>query len=164
MAEIEAQVYSVEDKNADHDKIKSDSKAKASNTVDLRTSCTNLTAKLVRRLEKEHFWAGRAVTVLSAIAPGTYGVPTQRGELPAGVKWGVAYADGPDSTARKWVVAFDTAAQKAYAEAGPTGPIDWNVVEVKLGFSGSKTEVEDPILGGKCTDEIDGLNAWATFR
>lgn len=53
---------------------------------------------------------------------------------------------------------------QAYAEAGPTGPIDWNVVEVKLGLSGSKSEVEDPILGGKCTAEIDGLKAWATFR
>ncbi|CAO2831654.1 unnamed protein product [Amaranthus hypochondriacus] len=166
MAEIEAQVYKVEDKNADYDKIMSDLKTQASNgnTVDMQTTFTNLTPKALWRLDREHFWAGQGVNFLFGFASGTYGVVTQRGELPAGVKWGVAYVDGPDSTARKWVVAFDTAAQKAYAEAGPTGPIDWDAVEVKLGLSGSKSEVEDPILGGKCTAKIIGFNAWATFQ
>ncbi|KAK9684255.1 hypothetical protein RND81_10G197000 [Saponaria officinalis] len=38
---------------------------------------------------------------------------------------------------------------KAYAESGPIGPIDWNVVEVKLGLSKSSDEYLDSILGSK---------------
>lgn len=38
---------------------------------------------------------------------------------------------------------------KAYAESGPIGPIDWNVVEVKLGLSKSNNVYVDNILGSK---------------
>ncbi|CAO2831652.1 unnamed protein product [Amaranthus hypochondriacus] len=173
MAEIEAQVYPVEDVNADDEELKKDSRAEATignvtaplseNTVSLKTKITNLTPKLVIRLDS-HFWVGWSANSRPTLSPGYYTIITQKGELPAGVKWGICYADGEDTTARKWVVAFDTAAQKAYAEAGPTGPVDWNVVEVKLGFAGNKSEVVDPILGGKCTAEINDLKAYATFR
>ncbi|XP_074273974.1 mannose/glucose-specific lectin-like [Silene latifolia] len=42
-----------------------------------------------------------------------------------------------------------SAASKAYAECGPIGPIDWNVVEVKLGMSKPSVVYVDHILGGK---------------
>ncbi|KAK9713362.1 hypothetical protein RND81_06G022600 [Saponaria officinalis] len=42
-----------------------------------------------------------------------------------------------------------SAASKAYAESGPIGPIDWNVVEVKLGLSKPSVVYVDNILGSK---------------
>ncbi|XP_021744664.1 uncharacterized protein LOC110710647 [Chenopodium quinoa] len=98
------------------------------------------------------------------LGPETYVRLYQKGPTVEGVKWGVAWANGDDSTARKWVVAVDTAAGKVYVETGPTGPVDWNVVEVKLGMSGNKSEYTDPILGGEVVATIDGLQSYAQFR
>ncbi|XP_074273973.1 mannose/glucose-specific lectin-like [Silene latifolia] len=44
----------------------------------------------------------------------------------------------------------NNANSKAYAESGPFGPVDWNVVEVKLGLKSGPSDVYvDHILGGK---------------
>uniref|UniRef100_A0A803MJD2 Uncharacterized protein n=1 Tax=Chenopodium quinoa TaxID=63459 RepID=A0A803MJD2_CHEQI len=80
------------------------------------------------------------------LGPETYVRLYQKGPTVEGVKWGVAWANGDDSTAR------------------PTGPVDWNVVEVKLGMSGNKSEYTDPILGGEVVATIDGLQSYAQFR
>ncbi|KAH9624020.1 hypothetical protein KSS87_008613 [Heliosperma pusillum] len=45
---------------------------------------------------------------------------------------------------------------KAYAESGPIGPIDWNVVEVKLNLSEHKVMYHDDILGGKVEATVYG--------
>ncbi|KAL9247362.1 hypothetical protein vseg_020803 [Gypsophila vaccaria] len=71
-----------------------------------------------------------------------------RGRIPEGSVAGVVYADGHDSTARKWLIAFDNPNRKVYVEAGPAGLVDWNVIKVKLDQSGSRSHYEDPILGG----------------
>ncbi|XP_021725930.1 uncharacterized protein LOC110703576 [Chenopodium quinoa] len=99
----------------------------------------------------EHNWSGKPVTSYPEF------IPVQdeevrfdhRGPLPEGSVGGIVYADGTDSTARKWLVAFDTPKQKAYVEAGPMGEVDWNVIKVKLDASEYRSEYEDPILGGK---------------
>ncbi|KNA22147.1 hypothetical protein SOVF_036700 [Spinacia oleracea] len=135
-----------------------------SSQVVLYTTTANYSKSARLHTIDRHFWSGRALTNFPALPKGYYAVPRQQGTLPQGVKWGIVYADGDDTTARKWVVAFDTATGKAYAEAGPIGPVDWNVVEVKLGMSGSKSEYTDPALGGTTSAEINGLNARAIFR
>ncbi|KMT15123.1 hypothetical protein BVRB_3g062410 [Beta vulgaris subsp. vulgaris] len=180
MSEIEAEVERLENKEADYEKLKIDLDAKAkaraeaeaeaeggdaelrSGEVELQTYVINTTKGFLRMIES-HFWVGRTVTNIPNLASWTYAIPRQTGNLLEAVRWGVVYADGTDSTARKWVVAFDSAAQKAYAEAGPFGPVDWNVVEVKLGLSESKVEYVDSALGGKTVAEINGLVARGTF-
>ncbi|XP_021744598.1 uncharacterized protein LOC110710581 [Chenopodium quinoa] len=131
----------------------------------LNTQFLNLCPDKIQRIDRR-FWSGSVVTDRPTLSSGYYTVLTQKGTKPEGVKWGQVWANGTadDTTARKWIVAFDTAAGKAYAEAGPMGPVDWNVIEVRLGLSGSKTEHTDPILGGNVLATIDGLKAYAHFR
>uniref|UniRef100_A0A803MY98 Uncharacterized protein n=1 Tax=Chenopodium quinoa TaxID=63459 RepID=A0A803MY98_CHEQI len=97
---------------------------------------------------------------------GWLGWGRRRRTEPEGVKWGEYWANGAadDTTARKWVVAFDTTAGKAYIEAGPMGPVDWNVVEVKLIMSRCISKHTYPILGGNVLAAIDGFKAYAEFR
>ncbi|KNA22148.1 hypothetical protein SOVF_036710 [Spinacia oleracea] len=139
-------------------------RSSASGQVVLRTTTANFSKSARLHTIDRHFWSGRALTNFPALHQGYYAVPSQQGTLPQGVKWGIVYADGDDTTARKWVAAFDTATGQAYAEAGPIGPVDWNVIEVKLGMSGNKSEYTDPALGGTTSAEINGLNARAIFR
>ncbi|XP_021730323.1 uncharacterized protein LOC110697266 [Chenopodium quinoa] len=99
----------------------------------------------------EYNWSGKPVTSYPEF------IPVQdeevrfehQGPLPEGSVGGIVYADGTESTSRKWLVAFDTPKKKAYVEAGPAGPVDWNVIKVKLDASGYRSEYEDPVLGGK---------------
>ncbi|KAH9615129.1 hypothetical protein KSS87_016179 [Heliosperma pusillum] len=49
-----------------------------------------------------------------------------------------------------------SASSKAYAESGPFGPIDWNVVEVKLGLSQPSVVYIDDILGSKVEATVHG--------
>ncbi|KAL9237598.1 hypothetical protein vseg_012126 [Gypsophila vaccaria] len=53
-----------------------------------------------------------------------------------------------------------TSSSKAYAESGPYGPIDWNVVEVKLGMSNPRDVYVDNILGSRVEATVsDNLDA-----
>ncbi|KAK9690191.1 hypothetical protein RND81_09G110300 [Saponaria officinalis] len=70
------------------------------------------------------------------------------GPNPEGSVAGVVYADGHDSSARKWLLAFDTSRRKIYVEAGSMGLVDWDEIKVKLDQSGSRSEYTDPIFGG----------------
>ncbi|XP_074307081.1 uncharacterized protein LOC141642253 [Silene latifolia] len=65
-----------------------------------------------------------------------------------GSKGGVVYVDGTDSTARKWLAAFDAPNNKCYVECGPIGPTNWKVVEENLNQSGNLSSYNDPVLGG----------------
>ncbi|XP_021776445.1 uncharacterized protein LOC110740272 [Chenopodium quinoa] len=100
------------------------------------------------------------------LSSGSHTILNHKGTEPEGVKWGEYWANGAadDTTARKWVVAFDTTAGKAYIEAGPMGPVDWNVVEVKLIMSRCISKHTYPILGGNVLAAIDGFKAYAEFR
>ncbi|KAK9690195.1 hypothetical protein RND81_09G110700 [Saponaria officinalis] len=101
----------------------------------------------------EHHWAGKSDENYP-FPPTIKHQPTpiipfkHSGPNPEGSVAGVVYADGHDSTARKWVIAFDTSRRKVYVEAGPIGPVDWGVIKVKLDQSGPNVEYLDPILGG----------------
>ncbi|KAK9664439.1 hypothetical protein RND81_14G042000 [Saponaria officinalis] len=76
--------------------------------------------------------------------------------LKCGSKAGLVYTDAAQPHARKWVVAFDAMKNKAFVDAGPIGPTDWNVVRVKLDTEGADYyEFVDPIFGGR---------AYATIR
>ncbi|XP_021730490.1 uncharacterized protein LOC110697422 [Chenopodium quinoa] len=119
------------------------------------------------KLYDQHNWSGRPVpsypevVVYQQLDPP---IPFKhQGPLPQGSRGGVVYADGVDSTARKWLVAFDLLKQKVYVEAGPIGPIDWNVVEVKLQASGDHKYYEDPVFGGKAEARNDGDIVFAVF-
>ncbi|WP_191113236.1 hypothetical protein [Acinetobacter pittii] len=129
----------------------------------LRTRILNLSKDYIYRIDR-HFWIGRAVTDRTTLAAGNYAILTEQGPRHETVKYGEAWATGNESTDRKWVFAFDSDRQKAYAEAGPSGRVDWDVVEEALVKSGSKSESDDPLLGGKTVAEVDGTNAYATFR
>ncbi|XP_021840040.1 jasmonate-induced protein homolog [Spinacia oleracea] len=119
--------------------------------------------KAVLRIIDQHNWSGKPVPLYPEVLP--FGEVVQfehRGPLPGGCKGGVVYADGTDSTARKWLVAFHIpnneyhhSGDKVYVEAGPIGPIDWNVVEVKLDASEYTSSYVDPVFGGK---------AWAVIH
>uniref|UniRef100_A0A803MJD4 Uncharacterized protein n=1 Tax=Chenopodium quinoa TaxID=63459 RepID=A0A803MJD4_CHEQI len=108
----------------------------ADDQVLLNTQFLNLCPDKIQRIDR-HFWSGSVVTDRPTLSSGYYTVLTQKGTKPEGVKWGQVWGNGAadDTTARKWIVAFDTAAGKAYAKAGPMGHVDWNVVEVELGMS-----------------------------
>lgn len=63
--------------------------------------------KAVLRIIDQHNWSGKPVPLYPEVLP--FGEVVQfehRGPLPGGCKGGVVYADGTDSTARKWLVAF----------------------------------------------------------
>ncbi|XP_056682811.1 uncharacterized protein [Spinacia oleracea] len=161
MSEIEIQAQSVENPEADYEKLVLELDSKAE--VVLSTTTANFGKSPRLHIIDTHFWSGRAISGFPALHKHFYAVPKQQGTLPQGIKWGLVYADGDETTARKWVAAFDTTAGKAYAEAGPIGPVDWNVVEVKLDASESKSIYTDPIMGGITTAEINGLTAKAIF-
>ncbi|KMT16250.1 hypothetical protein BVRB_3g054040 [Beta vulgaris subsp. vulgaris] len=99
----------------------------------------------------QHNWSGSSVQPYPQVIP-YHREPAEfehRGLLPPGSKGAVLYADGANSTARKWLVAFDNPSKKVYVEAGPTGPVNWDVIEVKLDASESTSRFEDTVLGGK---------------
>ncbi|KAL9247361.1 hypothetical protein vseg_020802 [Gypsophila vaccaria] len=105
-------------------------------------------------LIEEHHWSGEVDG--TAPFPPSLGwhdssTPSFRhlGGVPEGSVVGVVYADGHDSTARKWLIAFDNPNRKVYVEAGPFGPVDWNVIKVKLDQCGARSEYLDPVLGGQ---------------
>ncbi|XP_074281326.1 uncharacterized protein LOC141606189 [Silene latifolia] len=167
MAETTVEVFSVKNDDAEFEKLKHELGNKEIRSSDqelvMQTTIRNFTKGNVHPIEK-HFWHGRNLSFWeNALWPNSGFTATQQGTLPQGVKFGLVYADGHDTTARKFVVAFDSASGKAYAEARPIGPVDWNVVEVKLGMAGEKTDYSDPILGGRTVAEISGVNAFATF-
>ncbi|XP_074281328.1 uncharacterized protein LOC141606190 [Silene latifolia] len=164
-AEMTVEVFQVKNEDAEFEKLKQeleDKETRSSQELVMQTNIRNFSKGRVHQIER-HFWHGRTLTNYPPLPVNT-GVNTrQQGTLPQGVKFGMVYADGDDTTARKFVVAFDSPAGKAYAEAGPIGPVDWNVVEVKLGMAGKKTEYNDNILGGRVVAEMSGVNAFATF-
>ncbi|KAL9240708.1 hypothetical protein vseg_014895 [Gypsophila vaccaria] len=121
----------------------------------------NATKKLVSPNEI-HFWRGKPFS-FPDVRSGTATIVALAGGYPEGAKFGFEFVDGPDTTARKFVIAVDTKANKVYANSGPVGPIDWNVVEVDLDEGGAKAEYEDPILGGKVVASVGGNVARATF-
>ncbi|KAK9690196.1 hypothetical protein RND81_09G110800 [Saponaria officinalis] len=86
-----------------------------------------------------------------------------RGRFPAGSVAGVVYADGHGTAARKWLVAFDVYNRKIYVEAGPTGPVDWNTVKVKLDRSTDISEYVDPILEGTAGGYFRENRVYAIF-
>uniref|UniRef100_A0A803NDJ8 Uncharacterized protein n=2 Tax=Chenopodium quinoa TaxID=63459 RepID=A0A803NDJ8_CHEQI len=172
MAGIEPNVVNLQDPAAHYEKLVTElevkGQAEANNAqllagdVELTSPTTNFTDSKLTKLDV-HFWSGYTLTSFPDMNRFTTYYFREKGPLPQGVKWGYCYASGTDSTARKWVAAFDSAAGKAYCEAGPTGPVDWNVVEVKLNASGSSCEYVDPILGGRITAKITGLQAISTL-
>ncbi|KMT09605.1 hypothetical protein BVRB_6g130590 [Beta vulgaris subsp. vulgaris] len=121
--------------------------------------------KLELQIIDEHNWSGRPREPYPQVIPAQID-PVEfvhLGPTPQGSKAGVVYADGVDSTARKWLVAFDNQAKKVYVEAGPTGPVDWNVIEVKLDASEDVSKYQDPILGGKAVATIKGYRVAVLF-
>ncbi|KAL9239319.1 hypothetical protein vseg_013654 [Gypsophila vaccaria] len=109
----------------------------------------------------QHHWSGKSDTNRPFRSPLKWrqllALPFKHeGPLPLGSVAGVAYADGDDSTARKWLVAFDRVNSKVYVEAGPIGEIDWNVIKVRLDLSGNRSESVDQALGGKAVGFISG--------
>ncbi|XP_074284498.1 uncharacterized protein LOC141609290 [Silene latifolia] len=128
-------------------------------------SFINNSSKGSLKLIEMHFWKGRSVTYYDEIQVNQQGRTLQRGTRSEGVKFGLVYTDGVDADAadaRKFVVAIDSLTNKIYAETGPIGPIDWNVVEVKLGMAEDKVVYEDPILGGKVEGQMHHIMAFVT--
>ncbi|XP_021725864.1 jasmonate-induced protein homolog [Chenopodium quinoa] len=112
----------------------------------------------------QHNWSGNPVpsypqTIVVSQDPIEF---KHHGPLPEGSKGGVVYADGVDSTTRKWLVAFDLLKKKVYVEAGPIGPVDWNVIEVRLDASGNSSVSVDPVFGGRAEAGNNGdiVVAW----
>ncbi|XP_074310322.1 uncharacterized protein LOC141646270 [Silene latifolia] len=106
-----------------------------------------------------HSWSGDVTGAYPTVPyndTGRYEVFIHQGL--EGSKGGVVYADGTDSTARKWLVAFDTPNNKCYVEAGPIGPTDWNVVEVHLNKSEGYSNYTDPAFGGKAAARVHSLD------
>lgn len=112
MSEIEIQAQRVENPEADAEKLELELASKAAQEVVLLTTTANFGNSPRLHTIDRHFWAGHALTNFPALHKGYYAVPKQQGTLPQGVKWGIVYADGDETTARKWVVAFDTTAGK----------------------------------------------------
>ena len=52
---------------------------------------------------------------------------------------------------------------QVYVEAGPTGPVDWNVIEVKLNASEDVSKYQDPILSGKAAAIFKGYRVAVMF-
>ncbi|XP_021840608.1 uncharacterized protein [Spinacia oleracea] len=168
MADINVTPEVVEDVEIDLEakakEYEASSKANNSGEYQLTTDIKNFSKGRVHKVET-HFWNGRTLTNFPALPINTGVAMRQAGPLPKGVKWGIVYADGEDTTARKFIVAVDGPSGKIYVEAGPIGPVDWNVVEVKLDqHSGSKAETTDPILGGKIVAQVTGTYAVARFN
>ncbi|KAL9240705.1 hypothetical protein vseg_014893 [Gypsophila vaccaria] len=127
----------------------------------LAVSVFNATKKLVSTNEI-HFWRGKPFS-FPDVQSGTGATVVQTGGYPEGAKFGIEFVDGPDTTARKFVIAVDTKAGKIYANSGPIGPIDWNVVEVELDEGRAEAEYDDLILGGKVVATVKGSSAHARF-
>ncbi|KAH9606135.1 hypothetical protein KSS87_007277 [Heliosperma pusillum] len=136
--------------------------SKNTDTIFARTSIVNRTKKPVVHVDR-HFWHGSThSTPLPLPVSGGHDYPLF-GTPPEGVKYGILYADGDDSLSRQFLVAVhvplpvnvDANNCKVYVEAGPIGPVDWNVVEVKLNMATSNKAVyDDPIFGGRVEAEI----------
>ncbi|KAL9237534.1 hypothetical protein vseg_012069 [Gypsophila vaccaria] len=129
--------------------------------LSMRTSIMNRTQKILSPVEN-HFWHGTTYFTPKPLPViGGFDYP-QFGTRPDGVKFGIVYADGDDSLSRKFVavvhVPLPVVASnpgKVYVESGPIGPIDWNVMEVKLNMSTSNKAVyDDPIFKGRVEAEI----------
>ena len=70
--------------------------------------------KLALQIIDQHDWSGRPREPYPQVIPAQID-PVEfvhLGPVPEGSKAGVVYADGADSTARKWLVAFDNQAHK----------------------------------------------------
>ncbi|XP_048502599.2 uncharacterized protein LOC104895316 [Beta vulgaris subsp. vulgaris] len=121
--------------------------------------------KLALQIIDQHDWSGEPAKPYPQVIPAQVDPVEFRhlGPVPQGSKAGVVYADGTDSTARKWLVAFDGQAKKVYVEAGPIGPVDWNVIEVKLDASEDVSKYQDPILGGKAAATFKGYRVAVLF-
>ncbi|XP_074310324.1 uncharacterized protein LOC141646272 [Silene latifolia] len=72
-----------------------------------------------------------------------------QGPLPTGSVAGIVYVESHDSTARKWLLAFDTVNFRVHVEAGPAGSVDWGKIKQKLDQSGRESEYADRVLGGR---------------
>ncbi|KAL9237535.1 hypothetical protein vseg_012070 [Gypsophila vaccaria] len=137
----------------------------------MRTNIRNRTKKMLYVVEM-HFWHGSTYHFPTPI-PATGGVDyPQFGTPPDGVKFGVVYADGHDSLSRKFVAAAHVPLPvvagnnpgKVYVEAGPVGPVDWDVIEVKLNTSTSNRAVyDDPIFKGRVEAEIRNNNGYTSI-
>ncbi|KAK9725250.1 hypothetical protein RND81_05G131400 [Saponaria officinalis] len=121
----------------------------------------NGTGKALHNLET-HFWYGTPFSFPDIPDDGG-AIVLSLGDYPNGAVYAPVYVDGPGNTARMFFFAVDTSAEKIYAQSGPVGPIDWNVVKVKLGESGSESIYVDPVLGGKVVAKVKGNFAVATF-
>ncbi|XP_021725844.1 jasmonate-induced protein homolog [Chenopodium quinoa] len=120
---------------------------------------------LTMHLYDQHNWYGNPVpsfpsSIIIQMHPVEF---KHKGPLPQGSKGGVVYADQKSFPPRKWLLAFDLLKKKVYVEAGPIGPTDWNVVEVKLDASEDRSTYEDSIFGGKASGSNDGKNVFAMF-
>ena len=70
--------------------------------------------KLALQIIDQHDWSGEPARPYPQVIPAEID-PVEfvhLGPIPQGSKAGVVYADGTDSTARKWLVAFDGQAKK----------------------------------------------------
>ncbi|XP_021746994.1 uncharacterized protein LOC110712849 [Chenopodium quinoa] len=135
----------------------------AGNEYRMTTDVKNFSKRLVHVVET-HFWHGRTLTNFPNLAVNTGAAMRQAGTLPEGVKWGITYADGDQASNRKFIVAVHGPTGKIYVESGPIGPVDWNVIEVKLDrHSGNKADITDPIFGARIVAEISGTYAVAKF-
>ncbi|XP_074284499.1 uncharacterized protein LOC141609291 [Silene latifolia] len=165
-----AKIVVAKDEQGEFEKLKKElmeAEQGSSEELNVETIYRNFSKKSVKLVDM-HYWKGHKEDGYDEIIPTNHSAYTlQIGTLPEGVKFGLVYSDGvdaDDTDARKFVVAIDSPARKIYAEAGPIGPIDWNVVEVKLGMAEDKVVYEDPILGGKVEAQMVRFHAIAEFH
>ncbi|KAL9236678.1 hypothetical protein vseg_011316 [Gypsophila vaccaria] len=149
------------DQQAFSDALKSVEAESSQQTDSLVTSVYNATKKQVSPNEI-HFWRGKPFS-FPDVRSGAAVILALLSGYPEGAKFGIEFVDGPDNSARKFVIAVDTEAAKVYAKSGPVGPVDWNVVEVELGLGSSEAEYVDHILGGKVVANVKGNLTQATF-
>ncbi|XP_074292032.1 uncharacterized protein LOC141618867 [Silene latifolia] len=175
MAELEPKAIEVkEGEEVDIETLSKELEAhnnRNSDRIFVRTNIGNRTKKPLFPVES-HFWHGSTYAKLITLsAPGGYDYP-QFGTPPEGLKYGILYADGDDSLSRQFLAAVhvplpvnvDANNFKVYVEAGPIGPIDWNVVEVKLNMATSNKAVyDDPIFGGQVHAEVSKERNGYTF-
>uniref|UniRef100_A0A803MJD1 Uncharacterized protein n=1 Tax=Chenopodium quinoa TaxID=63459 RepID=A0A803MJD1_CHEQI len=123
MATIEPIVVNLQDPEAHYEKLVKELEVKGkaegeaggaqllAGEVELTSPTTNFTDSKLTKIDV-HFWSGYTLTSFPDMNRFTTYYFREKGPLPQGVKWGYCYASGTDSTARKWVAAFDSAAGK----------------------------------------------------
>ncbi|XP_074292031.1 uncharacterized protein LOC141618866 [Silene latifolia] len=177
MAELEPKAIEVKQgEEVDVETLSKELEAYNSRNTDrifVRTNTMNHSKKPVFPVER-HFWHGNSHFTLTPLPVNGGDDHAIFGTPPEGVKFGVLYADGDDSLSRQFLAAvhipFPVDSEgnnwKVYVEAGPIGPIDWNVVEVKLNMATSNKAVyDDPIFGGRVEADVrKGMNGYTFIK